>query len=424
MKKYNKILAVILCVLLVGIGFGAGFLTNSLINRDYEELNWVLEQIDENYLVYDEETGEVRSLSETEYIKILISGLKAEGFLDKYSNYYDKQGYSDLILSSKGNAYGIGAGFFEKDVVIGTVAYNSPLYKALNGVDVTGKSITAVADLSGNITEITSYQHLKEVFAEYQEGVIFNLYIDGVPYQVSKQAFVESYVKYVDSERTLAFSSDYGAKPLKTETVGGDTTLPNDTAYIALKEFNGDAGEEFAIAMRYLQERGKSKLILDLRNNGGGYMTILSTVASYLTNGDGGRKNTIAFAKYKDGKSEVFKTEKNNYVALDKLTVIANENSASATECLMGALIYYGELSYDNLIVANFDYADGEQNVTYGKGIMQTTFPSKADTAIKLTTAYVFWPDGTTNIHGKGIQATIENSCAYQDAYALAKAKQ
>ncbi len=424
MKKYNKILAVILCVLLMGIGFGAGFLTNSLINKDYEELNWVLEQIDENYLVYDEETGEVRSLSETEYIKILISGLKAEGFLDRYSTYYDKQGYSDLILSSQGNAYGVGVGFFDEVLEIGTVAYNSPLYKALNGADVTGKSITAIADLSGNITEITSYQHFKQLLAGYQESVVFNLYIDGVPYQVSKQAFVESYVKYVDNEKTLSFSSDYGAKPLKTEILSGDATLPSDTAYIALKEFNGNAGEEFAIAMNYLQERGKSKLILDLRNNGGGYMNILSTVTSYLTDGNGDRKNTVAIVKYKDGKSETFKTESNNYIALDKLTVIANENSASASECLIGALISYGELSYDNLIVANFDYAIGTQNTTYGKGIMQTTFPSKNDTAIKLTTAYVFWPDGTTNIHGKGIKATIENSCVYQDAYALAIAKQ
>ena len=424
MRKYNKILAVVLCVLLLGVGFGAGFLTNSLINKDYEELNWVLEQIDKNYLVYDEETGEIRSLSETEYIKILISGLKAEGFLDKYSNYYDKQGYSDLILSSKGRAYGIGVGFYKESLEIGTVAYNSPLYKALNGVDAVGKSITALADLNGEPVEITSYSQFKTVIANYQEGVIFNLYIDGVPYQLSKQAFVESYVKYVDNEKTLSFVSDYGNKPTRTESPVGDSSLPADTAYIALTEFNGDAGEEFATAMHFLAERGKSKLILDLRNNGGGYMSILSTVASYLTDGDGGRKTTIAIAKYKDGKSETFKTDGNNYIALDKLTVMANEYSASATECLIGALISYNELSYDNLIVSNHGYQDGVQNTTFGKGIMQTTFPSKNDTAVKLTTAYVFWPDGSTNVHGKGIKATLENSCHYDSAYQKAIAKQ
>ena len=42
--------------------------------------------------------------------------------------------------------------------------------------------------------------------------------------------------------------------------------------------------------------------------------------------------------------------------------------------------------------------------------------------AIKLTTAYIYWPDGTTNIHGKGIKANLENSVLYEDGYARALA--
>ena len=424
MKKYNKILAILLCVLLLGVGFGGGYLTRTLIRKDYQELNWVLEQIDENYLIYDEETGEVRTLSETEYINVLISGLKAEGFLDAYSKYYDKQGYSDLILSDKGNAYGIGLGFYKEDLQIDVVSYNSPLYKAANGADLTGKRITAISSLNGEPTTLSSFDDLRTQMATFVKGVQFKIYVEGVPYQVSKQSFIESYVQYVDDQKTLSFVSDYGSKPVKTITDGGNASLPSDVAYIRFTEFNGNAGEEFGIAMRYLHERGKTKLILDLRNNGGGSMNIFSTVASYLTNGTGARKNVIAVAKYKDGDTKDIKTTSNNYEALSKLTVLANENSASASESLMGALLHYGELTYDNLIVANYGYTDGMQNTTFGKGIMQTTFSSDNDTAIKLTTAYIFWPDNSTNIHGKGIKATVANSCTYQDALSIAIGRQ
>ena len=60
MKKVNKVLTVILAVLVaVGLFFG-GYFTNELIKDEYEELNWVISQINKHYLVYDEETGEIK----------------------------------------------------------------------------------------------------------------------------------------------------------------------------------------------------------------------------------------------------------------------------------------------------------------------------------------------------------------------------
>ena len=425
MKKINKVLTVILAVLIsVGLFFG-GYFTNELIKDDYEELNWVLSQIDKHYLVYDEETGKVKNLSEEDYIKILISGLKANGYLDRYSTYYNEREYSDVLLSAKGNSYGVGLGFYETDLVIGRVMYNSPIYKVSNGVDLIGKKVTGISDIDKTTqTALTDYTHYTTELAKYANSVSFKIYIDNEPYIVSKQAFIESYVKYVDNENTLYFTSDYGSQPEKKIESVGDATLGADVAYIRFTAFNGNAATEFATAMKFLKERGKKKLILDLRSNGGGYMNILTDMASYLTDGGGSNKYLIATAKYKNGKTDDFLTNKGNYVPLNKLTVLANEYSASASECLLGALISYGELSKDNLIISNNSYADGDTNKTYGKGIMQTTYPSKFDTAVKLTTAYVYWPDGETCIHNKGVSAVTGNSCSYTGAYELAKARQ
>lgn len=425
MKKVNKTLTIILAVLIaVGLFFG-GYFTNELIKDENEELNWVISQINKHYLVYDEETGQVKNLSEEDYIKILISGLKANGYLDSYSKYYNEEEYSDVLLSNKGNSYGIGLAFYQTNLVIDKVMYNSPIYKVANGVDLIGKKVTGISSVEETSqTVLSNFSHYSQELAKYDNSVMFKIYIDSVPYIVSKQAFVESYVKYVDNGKTMYFTSDYGKSPEKKIEDVGDATLGSDVAYIKFTSFNGNAAQEFATAMKYLKERGKTKLILDLRSNGGGSMDILEEVTAYLTSGDGSNKFNITTAVYKDGDRREIRASKGYYVPLSKLTVVANEYSASASECLIGALLSYGNLSKDNLIVTNNDYAIGDINKTYGKGVMQTTYKSKFDTAIKLTTAYLYWPDGETCIHGKGIDALAANSCSYANALDLAKAMQ
>ena len=83
-----------------------------------------------------------------------------------------------------------------------------------------------------------------------------------------------------------------------------------------------------------------------------------------------------------------------------RVTVIADKNSASASECLLGVMIDYGATAYEDICLVE---RDGEAR-TYGKGIMQTTYPLFGFTgeAVKLTTAQICWPKGNC-IHGRGI---------------------
>ena len=138
-------------------------------------------------------------------------------------------------------------------------------------------------------------------------------------------------------------------------------------------------------------------------------MHVLTEVASMLIYNGGQKSSLIARAIGKKS-VEDFNTGKNAYMLenFDRVAVIANNNTASASECLIGAMLHYGDkFGKENLVIETG--ADGVAK-TYGKGIMQTTYMLITGGAFKLTTAKVVWPDGQTCIHGKGIIATGENA--------------
>ncbi|MCQ2399151.1 MAG: S41 family peptidase [Clostridia bacterium] len=364
----------------------------------------------------------MRQFTEEACIKAIVKGLA-----DKYSQYYNAQEYTDLVVSAQGNMYGIGVSL-GNDLQVKRVAFNSPLDKACRnaGFDWEDKFITAIDSKNEGKQAVNDYTKFTDVLYEYARGENFNVYIDDVPLNVSREAFVESYVRYFDKNGTLIVYYDETAKKVDSEYVSGEIlkgaeNFDMNTALVKFNEFNGNAFDEMQEALNYFSTHLKKNLILDLRNNGGGYMDILTRTVSLFVNEPAGSLVTVA--KYKDGHEEKYPTDKNRFVPIEKLYLLANENSASASECLIGALLTYGTLDANNFIVTNDDYTDGNINATYGKGIMQTTFIAPYSTALKITTAFVYWPDETTNIHGVGIKATAENSCAYADAIPLALSK-
>ena len=84
-----------------------------------------------------------------------------------------------------------------------------------------------------------------------------------------------------------------------------------------------------------------------------------------------------------------------------KIFVLADNMSASASECLLGVMVDYGAIDEENICLS---YRDGEAK-TYGKGIMQETKPVRwfLGGALRLTTARVLWPVSQRCIHGVGI---------------------
>ena len=137
-------------------------------------------------------------------------------------------------------------------------------------------------------------------------------------------------------------------------------------------------------------------------------MDVLTDVASCLIYNNGEKNTAVARTESKTG-SETYSFKKSNfYENIEEIAVLANSDTASASECLIGAMLTYGDrFSKDNLIIEK--NADGVAR-TYGKGIMQTTYWLLKGGAFKLTTARVLWPDKTTCIHGVGIIAEGANA--------------
>ena len=81
--------------------------------------------------------------------------------------------------------------------------------------------------------------------------------------------------------------------------------------------------------------------------------------------------------------------------------MLADNTTASASECLIGCMLDYGTIAYSDICLSE----RSGQVKTYGKGIMQTTYPVRLleGDAVKLTTAKICWPISGNCIHGRGI---------------------
>ena len=181
--------------------------------------------------------------------------------------------------------------------------------------------------------------------------------------------------------------------------------LDDNTAYIALTQFTGTAAAEFKECLNKMKESGRKHLILDLRGNGGGYMDVFVEIAACLlkeTSGSGAQK--VAYAKFKDGATVSYSARKSLYKDYFKddshISVLADEYTASASECLIGALIDYKTIDYSDIYLR-----ENENGVakSYGKGIMQTHFEDKYGNTLKLTSAEIFWPKSNKTIHDVGV---------------------
>lgn len=173
--------------------------------------------------------------------------------------------------------------------------------------------------------------------------------------------------------------------------------LPADTLYLDFKSFMGKSDKQFASIMSTFKEEGKSKLVLDLRYNGGGLLDILETLGSYLVrdpqNPDAANV-LVGSQRFRNKSAVEYRTKDNFYAStgISEIVVLANGNTASASEALIGAMDSYGTLT---------GYVG---TTSYGKGIMQQYFYFKQmqiSYALKLTTAQLYLPDGRT-IHGVG----------------------
>ena len=323
----------------------------------------------ESYKKYNKMVGLEGAIKEdfykkTEDDKLVNSAIKGlfSGLEDRYSQYYTKEEFNRLKEQTSGSFVGIGVFISPSEdnehlMVIspieGSPAEKSGIKAGDKIIKVDGKAVSA-KNSDQAISMIKGKQGTTVELTLNRDGKELNI-------KVKREEIVSKSIK--------------------------SKTLENDIGYIQITSFSENTYKEFKSALDKMKEEGIKGLVLDVRDNGGGLLTVCQEIADELI-GEG----TIVYTKDNKGNTEYLKSDK------DKLglpiAILTNENSASASEILTGAII-------DNKAGISVG------TTTFGKGLVQSVRELKDGTGYKLTTAQYFTPSGAY-INGKGIPPNIE----------------
>jgi carboxyl-terminal processing protease len=169
--------------------------------------------------------------------------------------------------------------------------------------------------------------------------------------------------------------------------------LNQETAYVRISKFGANTDSDFVNAISELKAKGMRKLILDLRDNGGGYLNAATALANQFLP----ENKLIVYTKGKhEPRTDYFSTGGGEFEQ-GKLAVLINENSASASEIFAGAM-----QDLDRGVIIG--------RRSFGKGLVQEQFSFDDGSALNLTVARYYTP------LGRNIQKPYKNGYnAYQN---------
>lgn len=183
----------------------------------------------------------------------------------------------------------------------------------------------------------------------------------------------------------------------KINNVSADVTYQDKTAIISVYRFSEDTGTLVESFAKDFKKKGINKVILDLRNNGGGFVKAARDLLSLWLDGD-----KILIQKSTTSGQTITYAKRGEAVLKDtKTIVLVNNATASASEIVAGALKDYKKAT----IVGT---------KTYGKGVVQTMLELSGGALLKVTTAHWYTPDNQT-INKTGISPDIEVERTYND---------
>ncbi len=165
--------------------------------------------------------------------------------------------------------------------------------------------------------------------------------------------------------------------------------LPDELGYIQIRQFEELTYDQFKAGLEELEKQEAKGIVIDLRNNTGGLLHITEQIVDELI-----PKGIIVSTK--DNAGTVDESYSDDKYTDIPLVVLVNEQSASASEVLSGAL-------------KDHNRAPLVGTRTFGKGIVQSIMPLTDGSAIKITTSQYFTPSGVC-IQGEGIEPDYEVS--------------
>lgn len=341
-------------------GFGTGSTSqsgNSVYSEQVEQKIDYINQLIDNKFYFEASDDEERE----EYI---YKGI-LESLDDPYSVYYTAEEYSDMMDTSTGSYQGIGVSI-QQDVATMTLTVirvfqgsgaeeagmlPKDIITAVNGRDLNGEEVSEVVTWikgePGTTVDVTVYRPSTE---------------EDITLTIERRTVDNSTVSYSMKE--------------------------NNIGYIEVTDFYEKTAEQFALGIQDLQAQGMQALIVDLRNNPGGYVNVVVDMCDQIL-----AEGTIVYTEDKEG-NVLEKFDADSRESLDlPMVVLVNGSSASASEIFAGCMKDHGAAT----IVGT---------TTFGKGIVQQVIPLSDGSAVKLTIAKYFTPNGN-DIHQIGIEPDV-----------------
>lgn len=316
------------------------------VQRDFDE---ALRLVQEQYI-------DGRKLNYNDVFKSSIIGMLRS--LDPHSNYYDREEFDELKTDQRSEYFGIGASIQnyvygdQADTFITATFDNSPASRAglrfgdrilaVDGVKMTGKSSLEVRDKirgpRGSAVKLTIERAADKRIEQVE------ITRDAVPQPSIPDAYMlRPGVGYIDMTRG----------------------------------FNYTTTDELLDALDRLHSRGMTSLVLDLRNNPGGFLDQAIHVAEvFLRKGQ-----LILTQKGRNGFRDNTYESQNSTPDLTPLVILINENTASASEIVAGAM-----QDHDRALIVG--------QTSFGKGLVQSIIPLEYGAGLTLTSAKYYTPSG------------------------------
>ena len=318
-----------------------------------QKVKYLENMIDEEYL------GDISTddLKEGVYAGLIY------GLDDVYSRYYTKEQYDQENATTEGSYVGIG--------------------------------VSMQQNAAGGVQIVECYKRSTAEEAGIKAGDVITA-IDGEDITDAELSDVVSMIKKKQDEDVVLTVQRQGEDTQEITVKVSDVELPSvfgemldeNTGYIQITEFKGVTAQQYEETFADLKDQGMTRLIVDLRDNPGGLLNIVCDILRDIL-----PEGLIVYTEDKNGNRSEETCDGKNPLDMS-LAVLVNGNSASASEIFAGAVKDYGI----GTIVGT---------TTYGKGVVQSIRQLSDGSAVKLTVANYYTPNGNS-INKTGIEPDVE----------------
>ncbi len=275
--------------------------------------------------------------------------------LDPHSTYVSAGDYSEASEGIHGSFHGIGIRFYTyKDTIaITEVLPNGPAEKA--GMKNGDRILSA------------------DGIPLYGDTIARDSIVGLLRGEANSKVLLDVYRKSEDQELQI----EVQRTRVPIQSVTATYTLEEDIGFIKIEQFTEDTHKEFREALDTLEKHAVKSLVLDLRDNAGGYVEQAKRIMEDLI-----PKGTLLYStKDRSGNEKKFYAKKDRKKNFPRMYVLLNENSASASEMLAGAI-------QDN------DLGTIVGRRSFGKGLVQVERPLGDGSAVWITIAQYYTPTG------------------------------